>query len=64
MNKFHDKAKKIFAMHPKTDVLHFADDSQAFFTENAARNHAATLKVKAVVKIERHEVDEAPKGKK
>jgi len=66
MNKFHDKAKKIFAKHPKQDVLYFTDDEQAFFTENPARNHGATLKVKAVTKVERQDIagDGKEKGKK
>lgn len=58
MSKHHEKAKKIFAAHSKKDTLHFTDDGQAFFEENPAKNHAKTLDVKGVVKIERHELSE------
>lgn len=47
------KAKKLFRDYPGKDELYFTSDGVAFFTQNAASNHGATLKDKSVVEKKR-----------
>ncbi len=41
----------VFAAHPKLDVYYKTSDGAAFFTPNAAENHAKTLENKKVTKV-------------
>lgn len=52
-SKCEDRAKKIFGDYPDINELYFTSDGMAFFSENDAKNHAATLKDGEVKTIKR-----------
>lgn len=47
------RAKCLFADYPSAKELYFTHDGTAFFSENDARNHAASLQQKEVKLIKR-----------
>ena len=51
---------KIFKNNPELKEFYQTSDGQAFYTENAARTHARTLKNKSVILVEKSAETAAP----
>lgn len=56
MSAAHKVAKDLFASQKTLDEVHITSDGTAFYTLSDAKNHARTLKDKAVVSVKRSEL--------
>ena len=52
-NRLTAEAERIFAAYPDASVVYMTSNGFGFFKETEARNHANTLRDKAVITIKR-----------
>ena len=52
-NRLAAEAERIFAVYPDASVVYMTSNGFGFFKESEARNHANTLRDKAVITIKR-----------